>query len=65
MSAPARQPSLFDPPPGACPRCGAVDKARCCHDRDIREGYKRASDRRPKGCLAAPDPARDPFPHGF
>jgi hypothetical protein len=65
MSDSRAQPSLFDPLPGACPHCQATSRDRCDRDRQVREGYARATDRRPKGCLASPDPARDPFPQGF
>ena len=58
--------TLFEQPADqVCRSCHADSRARCEHDRDVREGVKRATTKRPKGCLNRPDPARDPFPAGY
>ena len=60
------QPSLFDVKATVPPKCsrGCTAKNLCVYDADLEHGIVLAG-KRPKSCLAAPDPKTMPFPEGY
>lgn len=58
------QDSLFDSP-AICPHTGCLTSRRNLCRWEADRAASGTYEKRPKGCIAAPDPKNDPFPEGF